>query len=50
MVEIIEIIETEKDAVKRVLEVLEQTRKDKISGVKEIIEEEINEEEKEENS
>ena len=42
-VEIIEIIETEKDAVKRVLEALEQTRKDKISGVKEIIVEELNE-------
>ncbi len=42
-VEIIEIIETEKDSVKKVLEALEQTRKDKISGVKEIIVEELNE-------
>ena len=48
-VQVTEIIETEKDEVKRILEKLEQRRKEKISGVKELMdEEEINEFEEEE--
>ena len=48
-VQITEIIETEKDEVKRILEKLEQKRKEKISGVKELMdEEEANEFEEEE--
>ena len=39
-VQITEIIETEKDEVKRILEKLEQKRKEKISGVKELMDEE----------
>ncbi len=48
-VQVTEIIETEKDEVKRILEKLEQKRKEKISGVKELMdEEETNEFEEEE--
>jgi len=47
-IKITEIIETEKDAVKRALEALEEMRKAKISGVKEIIETEKDEEETQE--
>jgi len=48
-VQITEIIETEKDQVKRILEKLEQKRKEKLSGVKELMdEEEANEFEEEE--
>ncbi len=43
-VQITEIIETEKDEVKRILEKLEKQRKEKISGVKEIIDEEVEDE------
>jgi len=43
-VQITEIIETEKDEVKRILEKLEKQRKEKISGVKEIMEEEVEDE------
>ncbi len=39
-VQITEVIETEKDEVKRILERLEQSRKEKISGVKELMDEE----------
>jgi flagellar motor switch protein FliM len=39
-IKVTEIIETEKDEVKRILEKLEQQRKEKISGVKEIMEDE----------
>ena len=39
-VQITEIIETEKDEVKRILEKLEKKRKEKISGVKELMDEE----------
>jgi flagellar motor switch protein FliM len=46
-ISITEIIDTEKDAVKRALENFEKQRQEKISGVKEIIENEIEEEEKE---
>jgi len=41
-VQITEIIETEKDEVKKILETLENKRKEKISGVKEIMDEEDN--------
>lgn len=44
-VQIVEIIDTEKDAVKRALENFEQKRHDKISGVQEIINDEHIEEE-----
>ena len=48
-VQVTEIIETEKDEVKRILEKLEQKRKEKISDVKELMdEEETNEFEEEE--
>ncbi|SFV51859.1 Flagellar motor switch protein FliM [hydrothermal vent metagenome] len=48
-IQITEIIETEKDEVKRILEKLEQNRKEKISGVKELMDkEDINEFAKEE--
>ena len=48
-VQVTEVIETEKDEVKRILEKLEQKRKEKISGVKELMdEEEIDEFEEEE--
>ncbi len=43
-VQVTEIIETEKDEVKRILEKLEKQRKEKISGVKEIMEEEMQDE------
>jgi len=43
-VQVTEIIETEKDEVKRILEKLEKQRKEKISGVKEIMEEELQDE------
>ncbi|NPA65772.1 MAG: flagellar motor switch protein FliM [Epsilonproteobacteria bacterium] len=43
-VQITEVIETEKDEVKRILEKLEKQRKEKISGVKEIMEEEVEDE------
>ena len=43
-IQITEIIQTEKDAVKRTLENLEKQRKDKISGVKEIIHQDENNE------
>jgi flagellar motor switch protein FliM len=46
-INITEIIDTEKDAVKRALENFEKQRQEKISGVKEIIENEIEEEEDE---
>jgi len=39
-IKISEVIETEKDEVKRILEQLEEQRKEKISGVKEIMEDE----------
>jgi len=39
-IQITEIIDTEKDAVKRALESFEKSRHDKISGVKEIINDE----------
>ena len=41
-INITEIIDTEKDAVKRALESFEKQRQDKISGVREIIEDNIN--------
>ena len=44
-IQITEIIETEKDAVKRALENFEQLRHDKISGVKNIINDNKEEEE-----
>ena len=43
-VQITEIVETEKDQVKRILEKLEKKRREKISGVKELMEEEESEE------
>jgi len=43
-VQITEIIETEKDEVKRILEKLEKKRKEKISGVKELMDEDENNE------
>ncbi len=43
-VQITEVIETEKDEVKRILETLEKQRKEKISGVKDIMEEELEDE------
>jgi flagellar motor switch protein FliM len=46
-IKLTEIIETEKDAVKRILETLEEKRKEKISNVKEIMDTENNEEEEE---
>ena len=44
-IQITEIIDTEKDAVKRALENFEQMRHEKISGVRDIIDEEVKEEE-----
>ena len=44
-IQITEIIDTEKDAVKRALESFEKQRHDKISGVKEIINQEIDDDE-----
>jgi len=46
-ISVTEIIDTEKDAVKRALENFEKQRQEKISGVKEIIENEIEEDEDE---
>ncbi len=42
-VKVTEVIETEKDEVKRILEKLETRRREKISGVKELMDEEIEE-------
>ena len=47
-VQVTEIIETEKDEVKRILEKLERSRREKISGVKELMDEEENNEFEEE--
>jgi flagellar motor switch protein FliM len=44
-IQIIEIIDTEKDAVKRALENFENLRHEKISGVKEIVDNNVEEEE-----
>ncbi len=47
-VKVTEVIETEKDEVKRILEKLETRRREKISGVKELMEEDVDEIEEEE--